>query len=63
MSFFIPSFSGSIDDHFAKSLGSTWTQLQHSSDEGSTDAMDVTVEDHFAKALGETWEKINAKSS
>ena len=62
--------SGSIDDHFAKSLGATWTQLKSTNDDDGSDqcssdnemdVADVNVEDHFAKALGETWQKIKSK--
>ncbi|KAK2151310.1 hypothetical protein LSH36_367g00021 [Paralvinella palmiformis] len=51
------SITGNVDDHFAKSLGETWTQLNAQKQSSLTG----TVDDHFAKALGDTWYKIKAK--
>lgn len=51
------SITGNVDDHFAKSLGETWTQLNAQKQSPLTG----TVDDHFAKALGDTWYKIKAK--
>lgn len=46
---------GSVDDHFAKSLGSNmWSALK-----AKNDPEVQTVDDHFAKALGtSTWLRI-----
>lgn len=55
--------SGAVDDHFAKSLGQTWTKLK--SQNVQTDFVmpqPGSVDDHFAKALGqETWFKLRVK--
>ncbi|ELU09700.1 hypothetical protein CAPTEDRAFT_226156 [Capitella teleta] len=51
------SAEGSVDDHFAKSLGETWTKIKEKNDpqnQGGT----WSVDDHFAKALGDTWFRI-----
>ncbi|KAK6175594.1 hypothetical protein SNE40_014022 [Patella caerulea] len=57
------SIAGSVDDHFAKSLGdTTWTAIKAKNDLVALDMFTGTVDDHFAKALGgETWLKIKAK--
>nr|XP_022298855.1 vacuolar protein-sorting protein BRO1-like isoform X2 [Crassostrea virginica] len=49
------SITGSVDDHFAKSLGSNmWSALK-----AQNDPEVQTVDDHFAKALGtSTWLRI-----
>ncbi|XP_055999523.1 uncharacterized protein LOC125654625 isoform X2 [Ostrea edulis] len=49
------SITGSVDDHFAKSLGSNmWSALK-----AKNDPEVQTVDDHFAKALGtSTWLRI-----
>jgi len=53
---------GAVDEHFAKSLGATWTQLKaQQSDTGEPEP--GSVDDHFAKALGgDTWRRIQAES-
>jgi hypothetical protein len=56
--------SGSVDDHFAKSLGQTWTRLKSQTSQTSPEAKSPepgSVDDHFAKALGETWFKLRVK--
>ena len=54
--FFI--FSGSVDDHFAKSLGDKWSQIKAKNER---DLFSGTVDDHFTKALGDTWLRLKAK--
>ena len=64
------SDASTVEDHFAKSLGSTWFQLQAKQQEAATataaaveEEEDVLVDDHFAKALGSnTWLKIKAEN-
>ena len=54
-------FAGSVDDHFAKSLGnSTWTALKAKKDPVN-ELFTGSVDDHFAKALGDTWLRIKAE--
>ena len=53
--------SGSVDDHFAKSLGATWTQIKAQNDPVQLDVFPDSVDDHFAKALGDTWLRIKAE--
>lgn len=56
------SVTGSVDDHFAKSLGdSTWSQIKAKSDPVPFDMFTGSVDDHFAKALGDTWLRIKAE--
>jgi hypothetical protein len=56
-------FSGSVDDHFAKSLGETWTKIKEKNDPQNQNGT-WSVDDHFAKALGDTWFRIKkAKES
>lgn len=50
------SVTGSVDDHFAKSLGATWNQIK--ANDAAVDVELLSVDDHFAKALGEAWYKI-----
>ena len=52
---------GNVDDHFAKSLGDTWTKLKAQKEARDTNMLTGTVDDHFAKALGDTWYKIKAQ--
>ena len=52
-------FSATVDDHFAKSLGDTWTKIKKDSTSGPE--VPGSVDDHFAKALGDTWYKIKAE--
>ncbi|XP_041349867.1 transcription cofactor vestigial-like protein 4 isoform X2 [Gigantopelta aegis] len=55
------SITGSVDDHFAKSLGdTTWTAIKAKSDP-IKDMFSGSVDDHFAKALGDTWLRIKAE--
>lgn len=55
------SITGSVDDHFAKSLGnSTWTALKSKKDPVN-ELFTGSVDDHFAKALGDTWLRIKAE--
>ena len=55
------SITGSVDDHFAKSLGnSTWTALKAKKDPVN-ELFTGSVDDHFAKALGDTWLRIKAE--
>ncbi|XP_069141593.1 uncharacterized protein [Argopecten irradians] len=56
------SITGSVDDHFAKSLGnSTWSAIKAKNDP-KQEMLPGTVDDHFAKALGgETWQRIKAE--
>ncbi|XP_067683360.1 transcription cofactor vestigial-like protein 4 isoform X1 [Haliotis asinina] len=55
------SITGSVDDHFAKSLGdTTWTAIKAKSDPVK-DMFAGSVDDHFAKALGDTWLRIKAE--
>ena len=64
---------GTVDEHFAKALGSrTWQQIQVTKDDQTTRApaartspastRDVilpnSVDEHFAKALGSTWLRL-----
>ncbi|XP_064605026.1 transcription cofactor vestigial-like protein 4 isoform X2 [Liolophura sinensis] len=56
------SITGSVDDHFAKSLGdSTWSQIKAKNDPVPFDMFSGSVDDHFAKALGDTWLRIKAE--
>ncbi|KAL3852438.1 hypothetical protein ACJMK2_016077 [Sinanodonta woodiana] len=51
----------SVDDHFAKSLGSsTWSAIKARNDPAQ-DLLPGSVDDHFAKALGDTWLRIKAE--
>lgn len=55
------SITGSVDDHFAKSLGnSTWSAIKAKNDP-IHDLFPGSVDDHFAKALGDTWLRIKAE--
>lgn len=54
-------FSGSVDDHFSKSLGDVWTKVKASNLPKELDLLPSSVDDHFAKALGEMWYKIQAE--
>ncbi|KAK2177094.1 hypothetical protein NP493_619g05054 [Ridgeia piscesae] len=56
------SVAGSVDDHFAKSLGATWNKLKEQ-DEMDMDIRSGSVDDHFAKALGDTWFKLKASQN
>ncbi|KAI0208970.1 hypothetical protein LSAT2_006384 [Lamellibrachia satsuma] len=56
------SVAGSVDDHFAKSLGATWNKLKEQ-DETDMDVRSGSVDDHFAKALGDTWFKLKASQN
>lgn len=52
---------GTVDDHFAKSLGnSTWSQLKAKSDP-IQDFLTGSVDEHFTKALGDTWLRIKSE--
>lgn len=53
--YFCFQYAGSVDEHFAKSLGdSKWKAIKSKND---------SVDDHFAKALGETtWRLIKAET-
>ena len=57
-------FSGTVDEHFAKALGSrTWNKVQIKSDEKlKSHHHDViepsSVDAHFAKALGSNWQRL-----
>ncbi|XP_064633147.1 uncharacterized protein LOC135491302 isoform X2 [Lineus longissimus] len=55
------SVTGSVDDHFAKSLGQKWTEIKAKNDNLDLDISIGSVDDHFAKALGDTWHKIKAQ--
>lgn len=55
------SVSGSVDDHFSKSLGDVWTKVKASNLPKELDLLPSSVDDHFAKALGEMWYKIQAE--
>ncbi|ESO91301.1 hypothetical protein LOTGIDRAFT_228776 [Lottia gigantea] len=57
------SITGTVDDHFAKSLGdTTWTAIKAKNDLVALDLFSGTVDDHFAKALGgDTWLRIKAE--
>ncbi|KAL5014440.1 hypothetical protein ScPMuIL_008710 [Solemya velum] len=55
------SITGTVDDHFAKSLGNTtWSQIKAQSDP-IQDFLTGSVDDHFTKALGDTWLRIKSE--
>ena len=55
----LSSVAGSVDDHFAKSLGAKWKQMN--SEPEASDVFPDSVDDHFAKALGPAWLRIKAE--
>ena len=54
---------GSIDEHFARSLGKFWPLSNATNEENTSSITESVVDDHFAKALGATtWERLREKS-
>ena len=53
--------ASTVDDHFAKSLGSTWYELKAREEATNPNILSNSVDDHFAKALGNTWLQIKAE--